>query len=161
LEGIEVKDEKKAELKETILTLKDWGVKVVTHSNEPDRQRFGNWFVVGIYHYVAVRFVCDRDHIGLDLMPAALYKPEPLTPGEGNSESEWYTWDVVSTALGIKFKLGPDPLAWFYENRSRINDAFGPVIWERTRKWLADVEEEKRRRFTQGRDVPARDPVPH
>jgi hypothetical protein len=139
-----MKDKKKASLKATIFRLKDMGVEVVQHEG-PDQQHFGDWLVIGRDRNVIVRFVCDRDHIGLDLMPAHLFKGL-----EVNSESDWYTWDVVASAANLPFKVELEPLPWFFSYRGGVNRAFAPENWDEIRRRLADAEQEKRRRFTDG-----------
>ncbi len=78
---------------------------------------------------------------------------------DANPESDWYTWDVVASAAGLPFKVELEPLPWFFSYRDGINRAFAPENWDETRRRLAIVEEEKRRRFTEGQSVSARDPV--
>jgi hypothetical protein len=127
--------------KATGLTLKDWGFKVWEASG-PDSKHFGNWILIGVRHYLAIRIIRDRGRVSLDLMPADLYKPDV-------SESDWYNWDVVATAIGIPFKPEIEPLTSFRESREAVNDAFAPYRLARTLDLLAKVEADKRRRFTE------------
>ena len=133
------------------VTLKDWGFNLADQRG-PDAEHFGNWVLVGHRDNVALRVFCDRDQIGLDLMPIALFR-------SGADESNWFTWDVVVRALGIPTKAAIEPLTHFHEYLEGIDRAFAPENWERTRERLAQVEQEKRRRFTEGhreeRRVPA------
>jgi hypothetical protein len=132
--------------KRTGLTLKDWGFKLWEQSG-PDAKHFGNWVLIGVRHYLAIRVIRDRGHVNLDLMPAAQFKP-------GAPESDWYNGDVVVRAVGIPLKSQIDPLVSFHDYREEVNRAFAPENWDRTREWLAQVEADKRRRFTD-RKVPA------
>jgi hypothetical protein len=132
-------------------TLKHWGF-VWWEERGPDTEHFGNWILKGVGGDVAVRIIRDRGPVHLDLMPAALFHGH-------SSESDWYNWDVVASALAIPFKPEIDPLASFDDHRDAVNRAFLPANWEGTRERLAQVEQEKRRRFTEGhreeRRVPA------
>jgi hypothetical protein len=82
-------------------------------------------------------------------MPAFLFKG-------GAPESEWYTWDVVASALGIP--LEPETDAWMrllQGYRDDVNRLFAPENWKATMQLLARAEQEKRRRFTEGRKIHA------
>lgn len=127
--------------KATVLTLKDWGFNLWEQSG-PDPKHFGNWILIGVRNPLAIRITGDREDVNLDVMPAALLK-------QGASEGDWYNWDVVARAIGIPLKTRKDPLVYFHDYIEKISRAFAPEDWEQTREWLARVEEEKRRRFTE------------
>ena len=136
-------------LQEAIPTLEKWGF--IVFPTSPDAYHFGNWVLPAARDNVALRLIRDRGPVHLDLMPRARFKLPVRNP-----ESDWYTWDVVGEALRI-----PPPtnrvfsLEWLHGSLPVINDAFAPENWERTRELLSRVEEDKRRRFTEGRRVPA------
>ena len=131
--------------KSTGLTLKDWGFNLLEQRG-PDAEHFGNWVLVGHRDNVALRIFRDRDRIGLDLMPAHLFFA-------GAPEPDWYTRDVVASALELPFKPEIEPLEWFRVHMQDVNRAFEPENWKWTKERLARVEEEKRRRFTEDRRV--------
>jgi hypothetical protein len=128
-------------------TLKHWGFDS-WEAIGPDAEHFGNWMILGYDDNVALRIIRDRGPVHLDLMPAALFHGH-------SSESDWYNWDVVASALGVHRRPENDSLADFRDHRDAVNRAFLPANWEGTRERLAQVEQEKRRRFTEGRRVPA------
>jgi len=74
---------------------------------------------------------------------------------DANPESDWYTWDVVASAAGLPFKgrAGAAALVFSVIVMVLINRAFAPENWDETRRRLAIVEEEKRRRFTEGAEA--------
>ena len=133
----------------TVHLLKEWGIPV-EFEGKPSPQHFGNWVLIGRDRNVAFRFVCDRGDLQLDLMPASVYKGP-----QSNAESDWYTWDVVASAANLPFGGKLDPLNWFFSYRDGVSRAFAPENLVRVKHRLADVEEEKRRRFTEGRRVRA------
>jgi hypothetical protein len=148
-------------LRRTGLTLKDWGF-TWTVEREPDEKHFGNWVVVGFRDNLALRIIRDRDRVSLDLRPASTFTQGAIYDSDGNlvsgcpyESANWYTWDIVCTALGIPYKPEIEPLVSFHEYFERVNHAFAPANWHRTRDWLAHAEAEKRRRFTEGHRVPA------
>jgi hypothetical protein len=133
------------------LTLKDWGFNL-SEQRGPDAEHFGNWVLVGHRDNLALRVFRDRGHVNFDLMPIALFK-------SGADESNWFTWDVVTRALGIGLGPEEDALRSFLDHFFMIDEAFSPNKWDKTAAILAAVEQEKRRRFTEGhreeRRVPA------
>ena len=85
--------------------------------------------------------------IVLDLMELDTFRA-------GAHESDWFNWDVVARALAIPLKQEIESLVSFHDYFQKVNDAFAPENWERTKSWLVHIEEEKRRRFTEGRRSP-------
>jgi hypothetical protein len=151
----------------TVQALENWGFTLRDQSG-PDAEHFGNWILVAVGDNLALRIIRDRGHVHLDLMPALVFQaPEGAAyyDAEGNpiqthpSESDWYNWDVVATALGIPFKPEIEPLISFQEYSGLVNDLFSPANWKQTKDLLAHVEEDKRRRFTEGRREERRVPA--
>jgi hypothetical protein len=132
-------------------TLKHWGFDCWDEIG-PDAKHFGNWIILGYRDNLALRIIRDRGPVHLDLMPAALFHAH-------SSESDWYNWDVVASALGIPFRPEIEPLVSFRDHLDIVNHEFAPANWEGTRERLAQVEQEKRRRFTEGRREERRVPA--
>lgn len=132
--------------KATGLTLKDWGFNLRDQS-EPDAKHFGNWILIATGHNLALRIIRDRGRVNLDLMPVIQFTQDA-------PESDWFNWDVVARALAIPLKPEIESLVSFHDYFQKVNDAFAPENWERTKSWLVHIEEEKRRRFTEGRRSP-------
>jgi hypothetical protein len=133
--------------KETSLTLKDLGFDPLELSL-PDPEHFGNWILIAGRDNLVVRLIGDRGHVNVDMTPVFLFEA-------GAPESEWFTWDVVASTLGIPLEPETDAWTLLQGHRDDVNRLCAPENWTVTRKLLAYAEKEKRRRFTEGRKVAA------
>jgi hypothetical protein len=154
------------DLKNKALALEKLGFELLEKSG-PDTEHFGNWILIGVRDNLALRLICDRGPEHLDLMPADRFRATQawFFDSAGNrievpsSQSDWYNWDVVASALGIPYKPEIEPLVSLQEYLEQVNHFFGPANWEWTRERLAQVEQEKRRRFTEGHGEERRVPT--
>jgi hypothetical protein len=134
------------ELKETTQLLDKAGF--VTESTTPaNESHFGNWMLIATRFPVALRVTNDRGVV-LDLMEGNAFKA-------GANESDWFNWDVVARALGIKEVSGEDQLWTFIQSFREVENAFLPQNWPATKDRLYKIEAEKRRRFIEGDAVRA------
>ena len=116
----------------------------------PDKVYFGNWTLTAVQVPLALRVTNDRGVV-LDLMEWDTFQA-------GADESEWFNWDVVARALGIRVvsfvEIGVsekmDQLWAVFANEKAVANAFSQSEWAETRVLLHKVEKDKRREFMEG-----------
>jgi hypothetical protein len=138
------------ELELTTTRLKERGF-VTELVTPPDQAHFGNWALIAVRYPLALRVTNDRG-IVVDLMEGNAFQ-------SGAGEAEWFNWDVVARALGIRVvsvvEIGvssekTDQLWAVFANEKAVVNAFSQAEWAKTRVLLHKVEKDKRREFMEG-----------
>jgi hypothetical protein len=93
------------------------------------------------------RVVYDRDVFLVDVTHRRMFQHG------GAIESDWFNWDVVAHALGIKEKPGTDQILSILENIEVVLRGFSRENWASTRDLMLKVEADKRRQFMDGTRV--------
>jgi hypothetical protein len=128
---------------------------VIESITPPDPEHFGNWVMFATRPPVALRAINDRGVVHRDLAEITAFK-------SGAKESDWFNWDVVARAFGIKddtfwtvSHVSPivlsNELVSFARSFEIIESAFRADYWKSTLDRLHKIEADKRRRFMEGR----------
>jgi hypothetical protein len=137
------------ELELTTTSLQERGF-VTELVTPPDKAHFGNWALIALRYPLTLRVTNDRG-IVVDLMEGNAFQ-------SGAEEAEWFNWDVVARALGIRVvsfvEIGVsekmDQLWAVFANEKAVANAFSQSEWAETRVLLHKVEKDKRREFMEG-----------
>jgi hypothetical protein len=102
----------------------------IVSSPTSDLRKLGKSTMIAGRLNLVVRVTGDGSNILLDMMPVHRFK----TP---SSESDWFSWDVVTRKLGIATTAKADPVRSFLENFYMVDQAFAPQNWANTEALLS------------------------
>jgi hypothetical protein len=106
----------------------DFAVEALQTLDEAD------WILVASRGPLVVRIVSDHGNIQIELMPYHRFAVG------FTQESDWYSWDAVTQALGLEIKNGGDTLSSFLHQSGSVESEFQPDGWEEILSKLQSVE---------------------